>query len=428
MSIATTNPATGDILQKFTAFSAAEISLRLARAQQAFAAHHLKLLADPLAARQTRIKNLQKLAGLLRAQKESWAKMITLEMGKPLAASIQEIEKCALSCRFYAEHGLSFLKSESVVLPDQKMRAEIHFAPIGVVFAVMPWNFPFWQVIRCAAPILLAGNSYLLKHASNVPQCALGLEKLFLEAGFEVGEFQTLLIASEQVSSVIEDPRVQGVTLTGSEGAGGSVASIAGKHLKKTVLELGGSDPFIVMPSAHLELAVQNAVKARVMSNGQSCIAAKRFIVHEKIYSEFKTKFVAEMKGLKMGDPLAEGTQLGPLVSVQARSDLHALVDDAKNKGALVLTGGVIPEGPGAYYPPTVIERIPETAKLRQEEAFGPLASLYSVKDVNEAFAIANSTRFGLGASFWSQDEKEIESAVTTIQSGFGIHQCHDRV
>jgi succinate-semialdehyde dehydrogenase/glutarate-semialdehyde dehydrogenase len=423
MSISTTNPVNNEVLKTFLAYTKSEIETRLAAADAAFQKDLLQIEE----ARKKRAQVLFKVAELLDQRKDELARMITLEMGKTLKASLQELEKCAATCQHYGEIGLKQLAPEVIDLPvgvnGKKPRAEVRHLPVGVVLAIMPWNFPFWQALRCAAPILLSGNSMLLKHASNVPQCALAIEKLFKDAGLTDGAFQTLLVGSDVIGDLVADARIQGVTLTGSESAGKEVAARAGKEIKKTVLELGGSDPYLVMPSCDFDLAVETAVKARIVSNGQSCVAAKRFIVHTEIYARFKEAFTEKMKAVKMGDPLDAKTELGPLVSVKAREDLHALVVDAVKAGARLLAGGEIPAaqsefGRGAFYPATLLDQIPKSAKIRQEEAFGPVAALYEVKDLEEAIELANSTRFGLGSSFWSKDEKEIAVATTRILSG----------
>ena len=412
MSIASTNPFNGQILKTFSAYPPAEIDRRLSEAHKSY----LAAMNDLEGERHRRVKVLLKAAALLEERKHDLGMTITFEMGKTLESAIQEIEKCAANCRYYAESGLDAILSEPVKLKGKK--AEHRYLPIGTVLAVMPWNFPFWQVFRGAAPILLAGNSFVLKHASNVPQCALAIEQIFNDAGLTPGAFQTLLVASDAIEKIIQDSRIQGVTLTGSEDAGRKVAATAGQAIKKSVLELGGSDPFIVMPSADVQKACATAVKARLICNGQSCIAAKRFIVHDSIYEKFKTQFVHAMKHQAMGDPMQNTTQLGPVVSLKAREELHGLVSDAVTHGALVSCGGVIPEGAGAFYPATVLENVSVAAKIRHEEAFGPVAVLYRVKSLTEAIELANSTRFGLGSSFWSNDDHEIAQATLLIQAG----------
>jgi succinate-semialdehyde dehydrogenase / glutarate-semialdehyde dehydrogenase len=341
---------------------------------------------------------------------------MTLEMGKPIGAGMAEAEKCATACRYYADNAESFLADQPVKMEGGE--SWIAFQPIGVVLSIMPWNFPFWQVFRFAAPALMAGNVGILKHASNVPQCALAIEDVLRRAGFADGVFQTLLIGSEPVEGIIADSRVAAVTLTGSEGAGRSVASAAGKHLKKCVVELGGSDPFIVMPSADLEQAVSTAVTARMINNGQSCIAAKRFIIHERIYDAFLKNFVAAVAEVRVGDPMDEKTQLGPVATASIRDDLDKQVRESIAAGARALTGGKKLDRKGFFYAPTVLADIPNSAPAADEELFGPVASVFRAKDLDDAIRIANGTTFGLGASAWTNDESERERFVRDIESG----------
>ncbi|MFY9978745.1 MAG: NAD-dependent succinate-semialdehyde dehydrogenase, partial [Candidatus Sulfotelmatobacter sp.] len=348
--------------------------------------------------------------------KEKFAHLMTLEMGKPYKAAIGEALKCATGCRYYAQNAERFLADEVIDTGAQK--SFVRYRPIGAILAVMPWNFPFWQVVRFAAPALMAGNVGLLKHASNVPQCALALEKIFLEAGFPEGAFQTLLISAEQVDAILNDPRVKAATLTGSEQAGIQVGVAAAKRIKKVVLELGGSDPFIVMPSADLEAAVATAVEARVINNGQSCIAAKRFILAESIAAEFEKKFVARMEGLRVGDPFDETTELGPLATADAVTSLDADVQKSVQAGAKLLTGGHPLKRDGNYYAPTVLTNIPKSSPAYREELFGPVASLFRVKDIDEAIRLANDSRFGLGASAWTKDDRERERFINELESG----------
>ena len=338
---------------------------------------------------------MQKAAAILDAECRELGRLMTLEMGKPIAAGIAEAEKCATACRYYAENAERFLADQPVKMEGGK--SWVAFQPIGVVLAIMPWNFPFWQVFRFAAPALMAGNAGVLKHASNVPQCALAIEDVFRRAGFADGVFQTLLIGSDLVEGIIGDKRIAAVTLTGSEGAGRSVAGVAGKNLKKSVMELGGSDPFVVMPSADLEQAVSTAVTARMINNGQSCIAAKRFIIHEKIYDEFLKRFVAGVSAIRVGDPMDEKTQLGPLATGAIRDGLDNQVKASVAAGARLLTGGKKLEGEGYFYAPTVLADIPPSAPAAQEELFGPVASVFKAKDLADAIRIANGTSFGLG-------------------------------
>ena len=359
---------------------------------------------------------MTKAASLLEAESRELGQLMTLEMGKPIGAAIEEARKCATACRYYAENAERFLADQPVEMGSGK--AWVAFQPIGLVLAIMPWNFPFWQVFRFAAPALMAGNVGVLKHASNVPQCALAISNVFRRAGFIEGAFQTLLVGSEAVEGIIADNRVAAVTLTGSEGAGRSVASAAGKNLKKCVVELGGSDPFVVMPSADLDLAVATAVTARMINNGQSCIAAKRFIIHEKIYDDFLKKFVAGVAAIRIGDPMDENTQLGPLATAAIREDLDKQVKASVVAGARVLTGGKKIEQPGFFYAPTVLADIPSNAPAASEELFGPVASVFKAKDLNDAIRIANGTTFGLGASAWTQDAVERDRFVADIESG----------
>ena len=355
-------------------------------------------------------------AGILDKECRELGQLMTLEMGKPFKAAMAEAEKCATACRYYADNAERFLADEPVQMEGGE--SWVAFQPIGVVLAVMPWNFPFWQVFRFAAPALMAGNVGILKHASNVPQCALAIEDVFRRAGFVGGAFQTLLVGSEAVESIIADPRVAAVTLTGSEGAGRSVASAAGKSLKKSVIELGGSDPFVVMPSADLDAAVSTAVTARMINNGQSCIAAKRFIVHEKIYDAFLAKFVARVSALSIGDPMDEATELGPVATAAIRDELDAQVKASVAKGAKVLTGGKKLDRDGWFYAPTVLVDIPPDAPAACDELFGPVASVFRAKNLDDAINIANGTSFGLGASAWTSDAAERNRFIGEIESG----------
>src|SRR6185503_19269517 len=353
---------------------------------------------------------------ILESEKEAFGRLMVTEMGKPLKAAVEEAAKSALGCRYYAEHAERFLADE--VIETSASKSWVAYQPIGPVLAVMPWNFPFWQVFRFAAPALMAGNVGLLKHASNVPACGLAIESIFSDAGFPAGAFQTLLIGSARVDRVIEDGRVSAVTLTGSEAAGSQVAGVAGKALKKTVLELGGSDPFIVMPSVDLNEAVAAAVTARTINNGQSCIAAKRFIIDEQIAAEFEDRFVNEMKALAVGNPLDDTVQVGPLATEQILTDLEEQVHKTVELGGRVLTGGKRLPGPGYFYPPTVLTGISKDSPAYREELFGPVASLFRVRDIDEAIHIANDTSFGLGASAWTNDETERARFIEEIEAG----------
>jgi succinate-semialdehyde dehydrogenase/glutarate-semialdehyde dehydrogenase len=409
MTIATVNPATGKTIRTFEPFSAARMSECLDRAAAAYQTHRHSTFAD-------RAQWMQKAAAILDAECRELGRLMTLEMGKPIGAGIAEAEKCATACRYYAENAKDFLADQPVKMEGG--RSWVAFQPIGVVLAVMPWNFPFWQVFRFAAPALMAGNVGVLKHASNVPQCALAIEDVFRRAGFSDGVFQTLLIGSDLVEGIVADKRIAAVTLTGSEGAGRSVAGVAGKNLKKSVMELGGSDPFVVMPSADLEQAVSTAVTARMINNGQSCIAAKRFIIHEKIYEEFLKRFVAEVSAIRVGDPMDEKTQLGPLATGAIRDGLDEQVKTSVAAGARLLTGGKKLEGEGYFYAPTVLADIPPSAPAAQEELFGPVASVFKAKDLADAIRIANGTSFGLGASAWTRDAAERDTFVAEMESG----------
>ena len=409
MPIATINPATGETLKTFEPLTDAQIDRKLQIAAETFSKYRKSSFVE-------RARLMQRAGEILEGKKEKFARVMTTEMGKTFRSAVEEAVKCAWACRFYAENGEAFLADEVVATPAT--RSYVRYQPLGVVLAVMPWNYPFWQVIRAAAPILTAGNVMLLKHASNVPQCALMIEELFREAGFPEGVFQTLLIGSDKVERILGDSRVAGVTLTGSEGAGVQVAQGAAKKVKKVLLELGGSDPFIVMPSANLEEAVATAVKARISNNGQSCIAAKRFIVAEPIFEEFQRRFVATMAALKVGDPFDEKTELGPLATKDGVTSLHQSVQTTVESGGKLLTGGQRIDGPGNFYAPTVLTHIPKGSPAQCEELFGPVASVFRAKDLDEAIRIANDSRFGLGASAWTNDEKERERLINEIESG----------
>lgn len=413
MAIATVSPATGETVETFEPHDTAEVGRRINEAAEA-----ALVLRDTTFAQRAEWMNAT--AEIVEADVEQAARMITLEMGKPIDQARAEVLKCAKNMRFYAEHAASFLADEALADPSavSASRAGTVWQPLGVVLAVMPWNYPLWQVIRFAAPALMAGNTGLLKHASNVPRSAQYLDGLFEKGGFPAGSFRTLLIGSADVAAVIEDSRVKAVTLTGSEPAGRSVAATAGKQIKKAVLELGGSDPFIVMPSADLDAAATVAVKARISNNGQSCIAGKRFIVHTDIYDEFARLFVEKMNALVVGDPMHEATDVGPLATESGRDDLAELVDDAVAKGAEVLTGGGAPEGAGWFYSPTVLGGLTDDMRIVMEEAFGPVASLYRVADRDEAVRVANQTTFGLSSAVWSNDEPEQDWFVRHLEAG----------
>ncbi len=404
------NPATGEKLKSFAPLSAAQIEEKLALAERTFGEYRRTPFSK-------RAAILLRASEILESEKETFGTMMALEMGKPVKAGVEEARKCAEGCRYYAANAERFLADERVE-GDYGAGAFIRFQPLGAVLAIMPWNFPFWQVFRFAAPALMAGNVGLLKHASNVPQCALAIEEIFLRAGAPRGALQALLVGSEEVEGLIADRRVAAVTLTGSEEAGRRVASAAGKHIKKTVLELGGSDPFIVMPSAALDEAAQTAVKARTINNGQSCIAAKRFIVHERIFDAFSERFVRGMEALKIGDPLREETELGPLATPGILEELEDQVARTVAKGARILTGGARLDRPGNYYAPTVLTDIPRDSPGYREEFFGPVALLFRVPDLSEAIRLANDSSFGLGASAWTGDEGEQARFIDELDAG----------
>jgi succinate-semialdehyde dehydrogenase/glutarate-semialdehyde dehydrogenase len=410
MALTSINPATGDTVAEFDEHSADEVERRLSASVAAFRDWSARSVSE-------RATVLSRMAGLLEAERDAMAGLMTLEMGKTFRAARDEVTKCAVGCRYYAEHAATI--TAAIPIEDEGMRhGEVRFEPLGAVLAVMPWNFPFWQVIRFAAPALAAGNVALLKHASNVPQCAMALEDLWRRAGVPDAAFQTLLIGSSRVESIVADSRVAAVTLTGSEGAGRAVATVAGRHLKKTVLELGGSDPFIVTPSADLELAVKAAVEARIINNGQSCIAAKRFIVSEEIAEEFTARFVLRMSALKVGDPMLPDTDVGPLATAAIRDELQAQVQETKSRGAEVLLGGAPLAGPGWFYAPTVLADIPRGSPAREQELFGPVASVFRVPSVDAAIALANDSTFGLGASAWTTDAVEAERFARGLDAG----------
>jgi succinate-semialdehyde dehydrogenase / glutarate-semialdehyde dehydrogenase len=409
MAIATVNPATGQLIKSFEPLSDSQIEVKLQRAVDTFSEYRKVPFAE-------RARMMLKAGAILESEKENYGRIMTTEMGKTFRSAVDEAVKCAWVCRYYAENAERFLADE--VVETSASRSYIRYQPLGAVLAVMPWNFPFWQVLRFAAPALMAGNVGLLKHASIVPQSALMIEELFRKAGFPEGAFQTLLIGSQKVERILDDPRVAAATLTGSEGAGVQVGMAAAKRIKKVVLELGGSDPFIVMPSANLEAAVTTAVKARIFNNGQSCIAAKRFIVAEKIADEFESKFASKMDALKVGDPFDEKTELGPLATADGVTDLDRDVQKTIKAGARVLTGGKPLDRPGNFYAPTVLTNIPKESPAYREELFGPVASVFRAKDVDHAIQIANDSRFGLGASAWTNDKTERERFINDLESG----------
>ncbi|MDB4884093.1 MAG: Aldehyde Dehydrogenase [Gemmatimonadetes bacterium] len=409
MTMTSVNPATGETLAEFAEHTSAEVEAKLARAAEMAPRWRF----TPI---QERAAVMARLGDLLEQDKERLGRLMTLEMGKPIRAGVEEAAKCARACHFFAENGPSFVADREIA--DEDHRSFVAYDPLGVVLAVMPWNFPFWQVVRFLAPGLVAGNVGLLKHASNVPQCALEIESLVRRAGAPEGVFQTLLVGSAAVPGIIADHRVAAVTLTGSEGAGRSVAEAAGKALKKSVLELGGSDPFIVMPSANVPLAIETAVKARTLNNGQSCIAAKRFIVHRDIAKQFLDGFAAGMQALRVGNPIDDTTQLGPLASVRLAGELDEQVQKSVKMGARVVCGGKRADPKSAFYPATVLTDIPTDAPAYRDELFGPVGCVFVARDASDAIRIANDTRFGLAASVWTTDRAEQDRFVREVDSG----------
>jgi succinate-semialdehyde dehydrogenase/glutarate-semialdehyde dehydrogenase len=408
MAIQSINPATGKLIRTFEPLTDEAIGEKLSLAFEAFRTY-------PTVPLEHRALCMRKLASILEDETTELARTITLEMGKPLHAAEQEVRKCATGCRYYADNAARILTPEPIPTENHSY---VRWDPLGVILAIMPWNFPFWQVFRFLAPALMAGNVGLLKHASNVPQCALDIESLVRRAGFPRGTFQSLLIESRQVERVLADSRIAAVTLTGSEPAGRAVAAQAGWLIKKSVLELGGSDPFIVLPSADLNAAVETAVRARLVNSGQSCIAAKRFIVHQSIYSAFEERFVSIMDAMKIGDPMKESTDIGPLATEKIAEELEQQVKAAVKDGACVLTGGERMLGDGFYFEPTVLTNLPRSSSVYREELFGPVAMLFPARDLDEAIEIANDTPFGLAASAWTRDPAEQQRLVSELQSG----------
>lgn len=410
MAIATINPATGETLATFTALNEAEIATKITLAQTTYHKYRQTSFAQ-------RSQWLKGAADILERDCDKFARIMTQEMGKTFKSAIAEVQKCALVCRFYSEKAAEFLADE--IIESDATKSYLSYQPLGVILAVMPWNFPFWQVFRFAAPALMAGNVGLLKHASNVPQCAIAIAKILHEAGFPPGAFQTLLIGAKQVAAILEDDRVKAATLTGSEPAGASLAATAGKQIKKTVLELGGSDPFIVLESADVEEAVNTAVTARMLNNGQSCIAAKRFIVAESIGDRFEELLTAKFQALSVGDPMKENTDIGPLATVTIRDELQQQVQRAVEQGAKIVMGGKpIAELPGNYYPPTILSAIDPESPIAREEFFGPVAMLFRVPDLDSAIALANNIPFGLGGSGWTNNPTEQQRLIKEIEAG----------
>jgi succinate-semialdehyde dehydrogenase/glutarate-semialdehyde dehydrogenase len=403
------DPSTGRLIESFDEISDADLEAALARAQQAFLAYRRTSFAE-------RAGWLRNAAQILGDESGKWARLMTAEMGKTYKAALAEAQKCAWACRYFAEQGARFLADEAVETDADQ--SYVRYLPLGPVLAVMPWNFPFWQVLRFAAPALMAGNVGLLKHASNVSRCALALEEILRRAGFPAGTFQTLLMRSARVARVIADERVKAVTLTGSDLAGSKVAEQAGKHIKKNVMELGGSDPFIVLPSANLDAAVKTAVAARNINNGQSCIAAKRFIVHARVYDEFERRMVQALERLKIGDPMREDIDVGPLATAQGVETIQRQVDESLKAGARLLTGGKRLDGPGNFYAVSALADIPRHAPAYREEVFGPVALLFKARDVGEAIEIANAADYGLGSSVWTNDEAERRRCIDELEAG----------
>jgi succinate-semialdehyde dehydrogenase / glutarate-semialdehyde dehydrogenase len=409
MAIATVDPTTGKTVRTFEGYSEAQIEEKVARAARGA---RLQRELPPA----ERAKRLARAADVLKARRDELGRLLTLEMGKLRNAALAEVDKCAFACRYYAENGPRLVADEEV--KTDAVKSLVRFQPLGVVLAVMPWNFPLWQVFRFAAPALAAGNAGLLKHASNVPQTALAIEDVLREAGFAEGAFQTLLIEARRVGKLLEDPRIAAATLTGSEGAGRSIGEAAGRNLKKVVLELGGSDPFVVMPSADLERAVKTAVEARVQNAGQSCIAAKRFIVHERVHDEFAQRMAKRMSELRVGDPQDESTEVGPLALQQVLEDVEDQVRRMVKAGAKVLAGGKRLDRPGFFFQPTLLTDAGPGTPGREEEIFGPVATLFKAADLNEAIQLGNATRFGLGSSAWTRDPAESRRLTDELEAG----------
>lgn len=407
--IATTNPATGKIEQTFTAHTDAEVDLAIAKSVVAF-----EQLKDTTILQ--RAAWMHKAADILEADADHFGRLMTVEMGKPLDQAIGEAKKCATACRYYADNAADIMADEPV--KTGRTQSFRRILPLGPVLAIMPWNYPFWQVVRFAAPALMAGNTGLLKHASNVPQCALALGELFTRAGFPDGCFQTLLIGGSKVERILRDRRVVAATLTGSEPAGASVASICGDEIKPTLLELGGSDAFIIMPSADIDKAVQIGVDARTKNNGQSCIAAKRFIIHADIYDDVRDRLAAKFDALTVADPMQDGTDIGPLVNKDAVEELVSQVQNALSQGARRVTGAEAIDKPGSWFKPGIIENVTPDMDAYGQEMFGPVAMLFKVDSLDDAITLANDSSFGLGSAIFTQDTAEMEQAFTHIEAG----------
>ena len=403
------NPATGKLIKEYQEHTPEEVSRIIDEVDSDFQGWHEKSFAD-------RAGLMKKAGEILKTNKEDYAGIMSIEMGKIITEARAEIEKCAWVCDYYAENAERFLADE--IIATDASKSLVAYQPLGIVLAVMPWNFPFWQVFRFAAPALMAGNAGVLKHASNVPGCAMAIEDVFHRAGFPSNIFRTLLIPARQVESVIINAKVKAVTLTGSEPAGMQVASIAGRELKKTVLELGGSDPYIVLEDADLQACVKTAVTARMINAGQSCIAAKRFIVVEKVKSQFETEHTRLMQSLKIGDPLNETTQVGPLARMDLLEELDHQVQESIKRGAKLLCGGRRAPGDGAFYLPTVLTDVKKGMPVYEQETFGPVSAIIPVKDADEALAVANASSFGLGGALWSNDLQKAEALARRIESG----------
>jgi succinate-semialdehyde dehydrogenase / glutarate-semialdehyde dehydrogenase len=409
MKLESFNPATGELIERFEEISDPDLEEALLRAQQTFRTYRRTSFAE-------RAGWLRNAAQILDTESDKWARLMTREMGKTYKAAVAEAQKCSWACRYFAENGAAFLGDE--VIKTDADQSFVRHLPLGPILAVMPWNFPFWQVVRFAAPALMAGNVGMLKHASNVSRCALALEEIFSRAGFPRGAFQTLLLSSKRVAGVIADERVKAVTLTGSDATGSRVAEQAGKHIKKTVMELGGSDPFIVLPSADLGAAVKTAIAARNINNGQSCIAAKRFIVHTRIYAEFERRMVDGLARLKIGDPMREETDVGPLATPQILETVESQVNASVKAGARLLIGGKRLDRPGNFYQVSALAQIPRDAPAYREEVFGPVALLFEVRDLDEAIELANSSVYGLGSSVWTSDDEERRRCIDELEAG----------
>jgi succinate-semialdehyde dehydrogenase / glutarate-semialdehyde dehydrogenase len=407
--IATRDPFTGEVRREYEALSAAQVMERIDRAAVAFERYRETSFAQ-------RAEILKAAADILEAERKALGALMTQEMGKPVSQGVAEAEKCAWVCRYYAGAGEAMLALEPIDTDERE--SYLRYDPLGPILAVMPWNFPLWQVFRFAAPTLMAGNVALLKHASNVPACALAIEEIFSRAGAPAGVFQTLLVETDLVEMILDDRRVRAATLTGSTGAGSAVAGQAGTRIKKTVLELGGSDPFVVMPSANIARAARTAVAARTVNSGQSCIAAKRFIIHDSVYDDFVTQFVEGMRDLRVGDPSDPDTDIGPLATEDLRDTVAGQVQQSVDMGARLLLGGHPLPGPGSFFPPTVLVDVPDGSPAHDEEIFGPVASLFRAKDLAEAIRLANDSSFGLGSSFWSDDENEQQAFIAGIEAG----------